>query len=343
MTPAADGAAVSRRGFLTRPCRRRQAGGADEARGYWIRVCRWAMACRFEITLAGEDGAFAPAAKAALDEIDQLEDELSVFRATSTISAVNRRAAEQPVVVPRYLIDLLAECQQLHRETDGAFDITSAPLSRCWGFLRRNGQVPDPEAIAASRALVGFDAVHLDRHERAVCFTRAGTELNMGAIGKGYALDRAGSGLRATGVQHALFSAGRSSILAIGGHGDGWQIELVSPQIAARPLAILTLRDAAVGTSGAGVQFFVEDGRRYGHVIDPRTGWPARGVLSVSVVASDATRADALSTAFFVGGIALAERYCATHPDVLALVTPDAGSRRPVAVGGRSGVRLAIC
>lgn len=341
MTPSAERAAISRRGFLTFP--RRRPSSAEDGRGYWIRVWRLAMACRFEIVLGGEDGAFVAAAKAALDEIDQLEDELSVFRATSTIAVLNRRAADHPVVVPLFLIDLLVECQRLHRETDGAFDITATPLSRCWGFLRRDGRVADPGAIAAARARVGFDAVHLDPGERSVRFIREGTELNMGAIGKGYALDRAACGLRAAGVQHALLSAGRSSILALGGHCEGWRIELVSPQIAAGPLAALTLRDAAVGTSGAGEQFFIADGRRYGHVIDPRTGWPARGILSVSVVASDAARADALSTAFLVGGIALAERYCATHPEVLAIVTPDDGSRRPVVIGRYSGVHPAIC
>ena len=164
----------------------------------------------------------------------------------------------------------------------------------------------------------------------------------MGAIGKGYALDRAGQSLRASGVRHALLSAGSSSVLAIGGHRGGWRIDLVSPQGQGRPIAELMLRDAALGTSGAGEQFFIADGRRFGHVIDPRTGWPARGILSATVVARDAARADALSTAFFVGGLDLAERYCASHEEVLALITPDDESGRPVVVGRHAGVRLAI-
>ena len=194
----------------------------------------------------------------------------------------------QPVVVSRHLIDLLADCQRLHRETGGAFDITTMPLSRCWGFLRREGRVPDPEAIEAARALVGFDAVQLDRDDWSVRFGRTGLELNLGAIGKGYALDRASSGLRASGVGHALLSAGRSSLLAIGGRGHGWRIDLVSPLVTGRAIAGVWLRNAALGTSGAGEQFVIADGHRYGHVIDPRTGWPANGVLSASVVASDA-------------------------------------------------------
>jgi thiamine biosynthesis lipoprotein len=312
----------------------------DGAGGYWIRVHRRAMACRFEITLDLADGAFVAAATAALDEIDWLEDELSVFRGTSTISEINRRAAREPVAVPRFLIDLLDACQQLHRQTDGAFDITTTPLSRCWGFLQREGQLPDPDAIKAARMRVGFDAVNIARGEASVGFDRPGIELNLGAIGKGYALDRAGAVLRASGVTHTLLSAGSSSLVALGGRGDGWRVDLVSPLVPDHPIAGLWLRDAAVGTSGAGEQFVIVDGHRYGHVIDPRTGWPAAGVVSASVVAADAARADALSTAFLIGGIDLATRYCAQHDDVFALVTPDDGSGRPVVIGRHPGVRL---
>ena len=107
-----------------------------------------------------------------------------------------------------------------------------------------------------------------------------GVELNLGAIGKGYALDRASVGLRRAAVEHALLSAGRSSLLAMGGRGDGWRIDLVSPLVAGHAIAGLWLRNAALGTSGAGEQFVIADGRRYGHVIDPRTGWPANGVVT---------------------------------------------------------------
>jgi thiamine biosynthesis lipoprotein len=313
---------------------------AGDEQTHWIRVHRIAMACRFEIVFGAEDSAFVPAARTALDEIDRLEDELSVFRDASTISDVNRRAAHEPVAVPRHLIDLLEACQRLHRGTGGAFDITTTPLSRCWGFLRREGGVRDPDAIAAARALVGLDGVHLNRDGLSVRFGRPGIEVNLGAIGKGYALDRAGAGLRRSGAAHVLLSAGRSSLLALGGRGDGWHVDLVSPLLAGRTIAGLWLRDAALGTSGAGEQFVIADGRRYGHVIDPRTGWPASGVLSASVVASNAATADALSTAFLIGGVDLARRYCAEHRDVLALITPDDELNTRVVIGSHRGARL---
>lgn len=335
----ASGTATARRDFLRSLSRGRRDDDAATT-GYWIRIHRLAMACRFEITLAARDSAFVPAARTALDEIDALEDQLSVFREASTISVLNRYAASRPVAVPPHVIELLSTCQRLHAETGGAFDITSTPLSRCWGFLRRDGRVPDAATIDAVRASLGLDEVQLDGEGGTVSFRRPGIELNLGAIGKGYALDRVSAGLKRSGIEHVLLSAGRSSLLALGGRGSGWQVDLVSPLVSGRALARLWIRDAAVGTSGGGEQFVIADGRRYSHVIDPRTGWPACGVLSATVVASTAATADALSTAFFVGGIDLARRYCADHPDVLALITPDEGPTRPTVVGSRFGTRV---
>jgi len=325
----------TRRDFLT---------GASTARDriddYWIKVHRRAMACRFEITLASEDAAGIAAARAALNEIDRVEDALTVFRDTSTVSRLNRIAHSGPVVVDEALFSLLCACAALHRETEQAFDITSTPLSRCWGFLQREGRLPEPDAIEAARARVGAGAILLDEVHQSVWFDRPGLELNFGAIGKGYALDRVRSMLRRGGVSHALLSAGRSSLLAVGGRSGGWQVEVVSPQID-RPLSRVWLRNAALGTSGAGEQFVVVNGTRFGHVIDPRTGWPASGIVSASAIASSAARADALSTAFLIGGIDLAERYCARHANVMALITPE-GMRTPLVIGTHPGARIEV-
>ena len=353
-SPSTEGAIAGRREFLTAlPRWRGDITSQDNDESCWIRLYRHAMACRFEVTLAARDTGLVPAAGTALDEIDRLEEKLSVFRKTSAVCQLNRRAACGPVVVPKDLFDLLARCERLHRDTEGAFDITTMPLSHCWGFMsgvhncgtgaRHDGHLPDAAAIEAARASVGFDAVHLERENQTVSFTRTGIELNLGAIGKGYALDRAGSLLKMSGGAHALLSAGRSSLLALGGRGRGWRIDLVSPLVDGRAIAGLWLRNAALGTSGAGEQFFIVDGERYGHVIDPRTGWPASGVVSASVVASDAASADALSTAFLIGGIDLARRYCAEHRDVLALITPDDGSERPLVIGRHPGAQLVKC
>jgi FAD:protein FMN transferase len=330
---------------------------------YWIRVQRRAMACRFEVTLPGEHGHDIPAAREGLDEVDRIESALTVFRDTSDLVRLNRAASAGPVPVDEKLFALLLLCRQLHADTGGAFDVTSTPLSRCWGFLRREGRLPSKEEIDCARACVGMDGVELDETARTVRFRRPGMELNLGSIGKGYALGRVETLLRRRGVSDALVSAGGSSVLALGGGGlggaerppaqrasegftperaddDGWVVDLRSRQVKRDRLARLRLRDAALGTSGAGEQFVEIGGTRYGHVLDPRTGSPASGVLSASVISSEPARADALSTAFLVGGPELARRYCEEHPGTLALVTSDDGSERPQVFGQCPGAIL---
>jgi len=306
--------------------------------GHWVRVHRRAMACRFEVTLSDEDARHLEAARAALDEADRVEAALTVFRDSSEVAAVNREAATGPVVVGDLLFALLERCRALHEATGGAFDPTSGPLTRCWGFLVREGRLPAAEEFAEAMASVGFDKVRLDATARTIRFGAAGMALNFGSIGKGLALDRMAAVLRAHGVPRALVSAGGSSAIAIGG-GGGFVVDLTSPRVTDR-LGRLYLGEAALGTSGAGEQYFEAEGRRYGHVIDPRTGWPCEGVLSASVVAPQATLADALSTAFLVGGPELAERYCAANPGTLAILTMEAESRQRLQFGICGGVRL---
>jgi thiamine biosynthesis lipoprotein len=335
-------AAVTRRALLTGVSSTRTGHGASDRT--WLRVHRTAMACRVEVLFAEGGAGSLAAARAALEEADRLESMLTVFRDTSDLVRVNRCAAQHPVHVPRELFEVLQRSLVLHHATDRAFDVSSTPLSRCWGFLRREGRLPLPAEIEAARACVDMDAVILDAEAQTVALRHAGIELNLGAIGKGFVLDHMAAGLRASGVRDALVSAGRSSLVAIGGPegvggARGWRVDLRS-MVRDEIIGRLLLRDGAVGTSGAGEQFFELNGIRYGHVIDPRTGWPSSGVRSASVVAASAADADALSTAFLVGGIDLASRYCSTHADVLAVVTPDDG--QPRLFGGYRQARLEV-
>jgi FAD:protein FMN transferase len=305
----------------------------------WLRVHRRAMACRFEVTLAVSDAEHVDAARAALDEANRLEAMLTLFRESSELSRINREGATRPTHASQELFALLARCGELHTATSGAFDITTTPLSRCWGFLKRNGRIPAAAEIEAARASVGMNRVALDAEAETIWFTAPGMELNLGAVGKGYAVDRMRRLLRQRGVTRALVSAGGSSVVAIGGGGRGWTIDVTSPQLPWR-IGRLSLVDGALGTSGAGEQFVLAGGTRYGHVFDPRTGRPARGVVSASVVARDAETADALSTAFLVGGPDLAERYCRNHPDTLTIITLDSAVARTRVFGSYTGARL---
>ena len=301
--------------------------------GHWVRVHRPAMACRFEVVLDSADARHVPAARKALDEVDAIEAALTYFRETSELARVNRAAAAGPVAVSPELFALLALCRELHAASGGAFDPTSTPLSRAWGFLLREGRVPDPAEIAAARAEVGFDAVALDEKARTVRFARPGLELNLGSIGKGWALDRVTAGLRAASVERALVSAGGSSQRAWGPRP--WEVALTS---GGETLATLRLRDAAIGTSGAAEQNVEKGGRRYGHVIDPRTGWPAEGVRSATAVADEAAVADALATAFLVGGEAVARAVCAARRGTMAVLALEHEPGVLVVVGDRDGV-----
>ncbi|MGH9313225.1 MAG: FAD:protein FMN transferase [Vicinamibacterales bacterium] len=320
----------------------------DLGTDHWIRVYRTAMACRFEVVLRDGDAVHLSAARAALDEADRLEALLTVFRDTSALVRVNRMAGDGAAPAEPELFDLLQLSSLMHAATGGAFDVTSTPLSRCWGFLRREGRLPPPAEIDAARARVGMQHVELDPARRTIHFRRPGIELNLGAIGKGYALDRMAELLRSRGCRQAVLSAGGSSVLAIGGgrpalsgvEGPGWTVDLRSRQVARERIARLRLRDGALATSGAGEQFVDVEGTRYGHVLDPRTGWPASGVISASVVTRDAAVADALSTACLVAGESLAARYCAANPETLVMLTPDGGSERCRVFGSYRGVEV---
>lgn len=328
---------LSRRHFLSFDF----GNGLSKEESHWVRVHRVAMACRFEVMLESDDAREVAAARRALDEADRLEAMLTVFRETSEVVHLNRVAGHEDVRVSPELFELLQMSERLSEETGGAFDVTSNPLSRCWGFLRREGRVPDDAALAEARSCVGMRKVTLDVDRQAVRFDRPGVEVNFGSIGKGYAMDRMAALLRGAGVRRALLSAGSSSVAAIGGRGQGWPIDL-RPRRARAPVARVLLRDGAVGSSGAGEQYFEIEGTRYGHVIDPRTGWPASGVLGVSVVTREAAVADALSTALLVEGPGLAESYCATHPDTLVVLVRESEPERPLVYGSCSGARLEL-
>jgi FAD:protein FMN transferase len=281
------------------------------------------MACRFEVTLSAEDASHVRAASEALDLAERIEGTLSHFREESDLAILNRSGTAGLAPVAPEIMDLLRLSRRIHEDTGGTFDVTATPLSRVWGFLERRGRLPGPEELERARALVGMDKVVVDEAQGYVRFASPGVEVSFGGIGKGWALDRMSEALRARGVERALLSAGGSSFRAVGGGHGEFVVDLRADP--GEPVARVRLADATLGVSTAGEQFFELEGRRYGHLLDPRTGRPALGTRLAAVVTSCATEADALATAFFVGGTSLAERYCETHPHVTALLVPDDG------------------
>jgi len=335
----------SRRDFLFR--QRARHGRADDAgrdsempappqETPLLEVSRRAMATRFQVFFnAGQYPQATEAALDALDLLEPLEEQLSYFRPGGELSRINRLAAEAPVEVEPRLFGLLELAQRLSAETEGALDITSTPLWKVWGFSRRSGRVPSENELREARRLVGSHLVELDPERKTVRFREPGVELNLGSIGKGYALDRCAERLAAAEIGDFLFHGGQSSVLARGSRlqptpgaggfaAGGWNVGIAHPLRRGVRLAEIRLRDRALGTSSCGVQFFRHQGRRYGHILDPRTGWPAEGVLSATVLAPTAAAADALATAFFVLGVDQAAEFCHTHPELSAVLVTAA-------------------
>ena len=298
---------------------------------YLLRAGRAAMACRFEIFFGSGDRLKVMAAHRALDEVARLERQMTVFSEESEISSINRSAHQASVTVEPGLLQLLRLGCDLSRKTGGAFDMTAGPLWRCWGFAQRQGQVPTQEALNRALDSVGSQLLELEEESQFVRFHHADLELNLGGIGKGYALDRASALLRDKGLSNALLHAGHSSILALGKApgpqaGGGWKLSLRHPLQRTQSLAQIKLRDRAMATSGVGEQSFRVEGKRYGHVLDPRTGYPTEKNLSATAFARTAAEADALSTAFLVMDLEEVREYCHNDPGVGALLVPASGS-----------------
>jgi len=312
---------------------------------YVLQIGRRAMACQFEVFCnAGQYPQAAEAALAALDLVDELEAQLSTYRSDSELSDINRRAGVGAVVVESRLFKLLAYAMELHRQTAGAYDITSGALSTAWGFARRAGAVPSDHELAEALATVGSQFVELEPTRHTVRFHRPGISLNLGSIGKGYALDRCAELLEEQQVGDYLLHGGQSSVLARGERktadavGRGWPVGIAHPLRPERRLAQVWLANRAVGSSGSGLQYFHYRGRRLGHILDPRTGWPAEGVLATTVLAPTAQEADALSTALFILGPERGLEFCRARPELAALwVCPRGDDVQLVETGFAAG------
>jgi FAD:protein FMN transferase len=311
-----------------------------------ITLARQAMATRFEVVLQGDDAIHLRAAgEEALDEISRLEQQLSLYQPSSDISRINALAAREPVRVEPRLFQLLERALALGRATDGAFDITVAPLVRCWGFMGGTGRVPDDAALQRARACVGLNLIELNASDSSVRFLRPGVMVDLGSIGKGYALECAAELLRDAGIARALLHGGTSTVVALGRPEDQphWSVAVDSgPAPAAAsgstypsdaptspPLAIVTLQDEALSVSAVWGKSFSRDGRAYGHILDPRTGQPVQHAVLAATILPSATEADALSTAILIGGPTSLGFYAARWPQLRALVASSTGPTEP--------------
>ena len=281
------------------------------------------MGTEFKIQLYAPDEKTAnQAARAAFDRVAALDRMLTDYDSTSELSRLSATSpAKQVVPVSPELWTVLEKGQRLAAESGGAFDVTVGPLTRLWRRARRQQQMPTKDRLAEALAATGYKHLTLDPKRRSAQLTRPGMRLDLGGIAKGFAADEALAVLKKNGLTRAIIAASGDMALGDPPPGEkGWRIAVGAPDPKEKPARYLRLANCGVSTSGDAYQFVVLDGKRYSHIVDPRTGLGLTQRSSVTVVAPDAVTADALATAICVlgpkAGIDLAKK----HDGVEALV-----------------------
>jgi thiamine biosynthesis lipoprotein len=273
-----------------------------------------AMATIYEIFIAGEEASYAhQAAQEAFNELDRLEQELSRFIANSDVSRINQLAAHQPLCLGLDAFECLKLAQRVFEETHGAFDVTIGPLLKCWLNRDKTLRSPSAEEVAEAQRGVGMQLLELDEAQHTVTLQASPVHVDLGAVGKGYAVDVLAKLLRDWDIDIALIHGGYSSVFALGSSFEekGWPLTLSNPMNHAQILARLHLRDQAV--SGSGLQ-------KGQHIINPRTGQPLAGKRATWAVTPDAATSDAVSTAFMIMAPEEIAEYCELHNEVCALL-----------------------
>lgn len=263
------------------------------------------MGSRFEITVVAADSMEANAyIDLAVNEITRIESLISSWDEHSQTAEINRKAGIEPVEVDRELYHLIERSIHISSLTDGAFDISYASMDKIWKFDGSMTEMPAPEKVKAARSKIGYQNIALNNEKHSVFLKFAGMKIGFGAIGKGYAADRAKELLVDKGVVAGIVNAsGDMNTWGNQPNGQEWKVAITNPMDRHKAFAMLPISNGAVVTSGDYEKQVLFDGIKYSHIIDPRTGYPAKGLASVTIFAPKAELADALATAVFVMGI----------------------------------------
>jgi thiamine biosynthesis lipoprotein len=262
------------------------------------------MGCRFDITVVANDEASGNHyIELAVQEIKRIEMMISSWDSDSQTSAINENAGVRPVQVDKELFDLIGRAIKISELTSGAFDISYASMDRIWKYDGSMTDLPSKEEIHQSVEKVGYQNIILDKENTTVFLKLKGMRIGFGAIGKGYAADKARALLESKGVKAGIINAsGDLNAWGLQPNGKDWMVAITNPLNKAKAFAWLPVVNSAVVTSGNYEKFVLLNGVRYSHIIDPRTGYPAKGLVSVSIFTQSAELADALATAIFVMG-----------------------------------------
>lgn len=238
----------------------------------------------------------------AIKEIERIELEMSEWREGTYVSAINQKAGKEAVAVPEELFHVIASAQKVSELSDGAFDISWATMRGLWKFKKGEERIPSSEEISDKLPFINYKNIELDEAKRTVFLKKEGMAIGLGGIAKGYAVDKAMEILVKHGITNAIVKAGGD--MRIQGTDDNkpWDIGIQHPRNKTQVLAALHLSNMSISTSGDYERFFIKDGVLYHHIIDPKTAMPARGCISVTILAPDTMTSDALSTAVFVLG-----------------------------------------
>ncbi len=257
-----------------------------------------------EITVYSQDAKLANRAiESALDAMIEVDSLMSAYKQNSEISDINRQTGQKAVSVSPKTFFIVKSAIHYSEISDGAFDITISPLIHSWGFFRKQGHIPPKEEINQKRALVNYRLIELDSKHNRIKLLKNGMTLDLGGIAKGYAVDQAIEKLQAAKVENVLVNlSGNMYAMGHPRDKDAWRIAIRHPRQKESLLGVLELQEESIATSGDYEKFFIHDGKKYSHIINPHTGYPVLGIASVTIVAKTAMEADALSTAVFVLG-----------------------------------------
>jgi FAD:protein FMN transferase len=290
---------------------------------------RISMACTYSIVAYGDDlPKLKQAVTEAFDEVDRIDRLMSHYKPDSPLSQINREAAKHPVKVDKELLHFLIDYQKFSHTTEGAFDITVGPLMKAWGFFRGGGRMPTKDELARVRKVVGYQHLLFDYQNKTIKFDREGVELDLGGVAKGYAVDQACLSLTKNNIRRALISAGGSTIYALGSPPDSeaWEVQLQDPLDSRKVALTMKLKDQALSTSGSSEKFFELNGKRYSHIMNPRTGRPVMNILGVAVITRFGASGDAYDNAFYVMGVKNTKKFLRKlvgHPIEVFFFLPD--------------------
>ena len=294
------------------------------ARAAWVGDAIDLMGTRVSVELWADDEARGRELVAEImGEYRRVDEAMSTYKPTSEISLVNARAADAPMAIGEELFGLVERSLELSAASGGAFDITYDSVGYLYDFRAR--QRPTDSEIAEHLDAVDYRHVVLDRERHTIFFKTRGVRINLGGIAKGYVVERAAAMLRARGVEHALLNAGGDTRVIGDRRGQPWIVGIRHPRVADEVVTRLPLIDEAISTSGDYERYFEENGRRYHHIINPATGRPTEGILTVTVIGPDGTLTDGLDTAIFVLGVEKGLELIEAYPEYETIIVDATG------------------